>query len=85
MNKEINKFMCYRERKNLGNQKLKFKYTGALLKPKSKQIPILNYQSKQLFTVSDKCNALANTFETIFNTNVYETIDISLNENVITL
>ena len=85
INKEINKFIKHKERKRLSKISTKFRYIGAFLKPKSKIIPTLEHNAKLIFTDVDKCNALSDTFESIFNKNKLKTNDIIPNSNRKTL
>ena len=85
LNKEINKYLKNKEKRSLSNIKSKYRYAGAFLKSKSKQIPAIVYKNKTLFTDSDKSIAFSNTFEGIFNHNKFSASDINLNETDKTL
>lgn len=76
LNKEIEKFMKYKERKSLANIKTKFEYARTFIKPKLKQIPTLSHNNRNLYSDSEKCNAFAETFENVFNKNVLQVNDI---------
>ena len=85
INKEINKFMRYKERKQLSKIKTRYKYVGAFLKSKPKHIPTLVVKTKSIFTETEKSNVFADTFETIFNKTIFDTSDIISSNNSKTL
>lgn len=77
INKEISKFMKYKERKNLAKTKTKFDYVRAFIKSKQKRIPTLNFNNRTFYTDIEKSNSFAETFQTIFNHASLCTNDIS--------
>ena len=70
LGREVRKYVCYRERRNLRNPKFKHKYVGAFLKTKSRKIPTLTNNTDFLFTETSKCESLSETFYCAYNSEI---------------
>ena len=82
LNKEIKKYQRYIQRKKFSKIKTKYQYVRAFLKTKSRKIPtLINTEGKLLFSDNDKCEAFANTFQSIFNHSHFVTSDLNYSNN----
>ena len=78
LNREVKKFLQYRERKNLSKINSKYKYVRLFLKTKNRKIPTLAYNNNMLLSERDKCEALAETFQSIYNHSENKNDDIHI-------
>ena len=81
LNKEVKKFQQYKQRRYLSKISSKYKYVRLFLKSKYHKIPTLMYKGNAIFTDVSKSNALADTYQSIYNHGNFVTSDICSTKN----